>query len=68
MREMEQELELHDDSVVAKTHKIHNKTVIIGMIDVRTLEFSKGGKCDSMVASGVHREGLDLKDLLELQQ
>ena len=52
MREMEQELELDDDSVVAKAHKIHNKTVIIGMSDARTLELFKGRKGDSTVASG----------------
>ena len=52
MREMEQELELDDKSVVAKAHKIQNKTVIIGMADARTLELFKGGKDDSMVANG----------------
>ena len=52
MREMEQELELDDDSVVAKAHKIQNKTVIIEMADARTLKIFKGGKGNSMVANG----------------
>ena len=43
MHEMEQELGLDDDSVVAKTHKIWKKMVIIGMADTSTLELFKGG-------------------------
>ena len=52
MCEIEHELELDDNSVIVKAHDIQNEMVIIGMADARTLELFKGGKGDSMVASG----------------
>ena len=51
MREMEQDLGLDDDSVVVNAREIQNE-VVIEMADARTLELFKGGKGDSMVASG----------------
>ena len=49
---MEHELDLDDNSAVAKAHEIQNNMVIMGMADARTLELFKGGKGESMIASG----------------
>ena len=51
MREMEQELGLDHDSVVLNAYETQNK-VIIEMADARTLDLFKGGKGNSLVASG----------------
>ena len=68
MREMEQELELDDNSVGAKAHEIRNKASSQEWQLPGLLNLLRKEKVKAWLQVGVHRERLDLKDLVGFQQ